>query len=293
MQGNSPCPGTRCPNERTLIYESHLALTRTIEPGSTDLIVWPESSTGAATDPIEHPAIGEAIGSEAARIGAVMIVGGDRDAGPEAFINANVIFDDSGAIIGEYRKRHPVPFGEYVPLRGLLDWIPALDRVPRDMIQGTESVLVDLDGVQFSTVISYEGAFARYEREGVADGSQLIVVATNEASFGETPSSDQFIAISRLRAAEFGVDIVHAAVTGRSAFVLADGSILDRTDLYQTEMISSTVHARDSGQTLYARWGDWLQVVVMLGYVALSVQRRVARLAEITGTGTAVSPSNH
>ena len=279
VQGNSPCPGARCPNERILIYESHLALTQTIDPGTTDLVVWPESSTGAVTDPVQHPAIGEAIGIEAARIGAAMIVGGDRDAGPENFINANVIFDSTGSMIGEYRKRHPVPFGEYVPLRPLLEWIPALDRVPRDMIRGVDPVLIDLGGVPLATVISYEGAFARYEREAVADGARLLVVATNEASFGDTPSSDQFIAISRLRAAEFGLDIVHAAVTGRSAFVLADGSVIDRTGLYQTGMITGTVHARSAGLTLYARWGDWFQVTVMLGYLSLRVRGRLEQLA--------------
>jgi hypothetical protein len=35
-----------------------------------------------------------------------------------------------------YIKRRPVPFGEYVPGRRWLGWIPALDQVPRDAIAG-------------------------------------------------------------------------------------------------------------------------------------------------------------
>lgn len=276
VQGNSPCPGTRCPNERTLIYESHLQLTQALEAGSTDLIVWPESSTGARTDPVDNPEIGAAIGAEAARIGAVMSVGGDRDAGPENFINASVVFDTTGEIIGEYRKRHPVPFGEYVPLRSLLDWIPALDRVPRDMVQGDSVHLFDVDGVEFGTVISYEGAFARYEREAVANGARVIVVATNEASFGDTDASDQFIGISRVRAAELGTNIVHAAVTGKSAFVFADGTVGDLTGLFETDVITSDVAVRDGGVTLYARWGDWFQVLAMFALGGVLIRDRMA-----------------
>ena len=46
------------------------------------------------------------------------------------------MFGPDGRIVGEYRKRHPVPFGEYIPARPLFEWIPALDQVPRDMIAG-------------------------------------------------------------------------------------------------------------------------------------------------------------
>ena len=275
VQGNSPCPGSRCPNERTLIFESHLALTEVLEPATTDLVVWPESSTGSATDPVQHPEFGQLIGAQALRLGAVFVVGGDRDAGPENFINANVFFDEAGVIVDEYRKRHPVPFGEYVPLRGLLDWIPALDRIPRDLLQGDDIVLMEAAGVPFGSVISYEGAFARYERDTIRAGAEFLVVATNEASFGDTPSSDQFLAISRLRAAEFGIDIVHAAVTGSSAIVRADGSVDGLTDLYETALIQDSVRARSAGHTLYAQWGDWFQVIWSIAFLGLWVAERL------------------
>ena len=58
---------------------------------------------------------------------------GDRPISDTEWINANVVFDETGAIVTEYRKRHPVPFGEYIPARPLFDWIPELRRVPRDM----------------------------------------------------------------------------------------------------------------------------------------------------------------
>ena len=213
VQGNSPCPGVRCPGERQLIYENHLSLTRGLEPGM-DLVVWPESSTGGRADPLRDPEVIGAIGAEAVRLGAVILVGGDLDAGPGRFENVNAVFGPDGEIVGRYLKQHPVPFGEYVPARAVLGWLPALARVPRDMVRGEGQVLFDLDGAPFGSVISYEGAYARYERGLVRAGASFVVLATNEASFGETPASDQLIAISRVRAAELGVDIVHAAVYG-------------------------------------------------------------------------------
>ena len=268
VQGNSPCPGTRCPDERRLIYESHLALTRGLSPGA-DLIVWPESSTGGRADPLRDPAVTAAIGSEAVRLDAMILVGGDLDAGPDHFENVNIVFGQDGKIVGRYRKLHPVPFGEYVPLRAVFERVPALDRVPRDMIRGEEQPLFDLDGIPFGSVISYEGAYARYERQTVRSGASFVVLATNEASFGETQASDQFIAISRTRAAELGVDVVHAAVTGRSAFVHADGRVEGLTDLYETTTVDGTVRARVAGPTLYVRWGDWVQVAAMVAYLVL------------------------
>ena len=286
VQGNSPCPGTRCPDERALIFESHLDLTSGIEAGSVDLIVWPESSTGGGSDPTQNAEVGRLIADQAARIGAPLLVGGDRGAGPENFINVNVLFDSRGAIDGEYRKRHPVPFGEYVPLRGLLDWIPALDRVPRDLLPGDRAVLFDAGGVPFASVISYEGAFARYERESVAEGAEFLVVATNEASYGDTPASDQLIAITRLRAAELGTDIVHAAVTGRSAVVGANGRVDGLTDLFERTVTAGEVRARSAGPTLYVRLGDWVQVLALLAFLGLVLR---GRLSGLGGNPTDVS----
>ena len=219
--------------------------------------------------PLRDPAVTAAIGDEAVRLDAMILVGGDLDAGPDHFQNVNMVFGQDGKIVGRYRKVHPVPFGEYVPIRAVFERIPALDRVPRDMIRGEEQPLFDLYGVPFGSVISYEGAYARYERQTVRSGASFVVLATNEASFGDTQASDQFIAISRTRAAELGVDVVHAAVTGRSAFVHADGRVEGLTDLYETTTVDGTVRARVAGPTLYVRWGDWLQVAAMVAYLML------------------------
>ena len=265
VQGSTPCPLEHCFGERRTTYEMHLAQTRTIEAGSVDLVVWPEGSTGSFdADPVLVPEVAAAIGAEADRIGASILVGGDRPISDTEWINAIVAFDEKGEIAGEYRKRHPVPFGEYIPARPLFDWIPALSQVPRDMIRGDRSGIFDLDSGQVGTVISFEGAFARYGRDAARAGAELLVVASNEGSYEFTPVSDQFIGMTRMRSAELGLDVVHAAVTGKSTFITDGGMVGEAAGFLEETVIYADLQLATGPSTLYARWGEWVQTGAVL-----------------------------
>jgi apolipoprotein N-acyltransferase len=266
VQGSTPCPFEHCPDERFGTYRQHLELTRTIEAGQADLVVWSEGSTGSFdADPINAPEVGEAIGDEAARIGAWMVVGGDRPISETHWINANVVFSPDGEIVGEYRKQHPVPFGEYIPARPFFEWIPALDQVPRDMIPGQGPVVFDVGIYDLGTVISFEGNFSGYAREMVHEGADLLVVATNEGSYGYTPASDQFIGMTRMRSAETGLDLIHAAVTGKSVIITDGGVLGETTGLGTREVLHGEVEPRPGLETIYVRFGEWVMLLAVLG----------------------------
>jgi apolipoprotein N-acyltransferase len=260
VQGSTPCPFEHCPpNERLRTFQQHLELTEALEPGS-GLVVWSEGSTGSTNaDPVNNPEVGGAIAEEARRLGARFVVGSDRVVDDETWINANVYFDASGEIVGEYRKQHPVPFGEYIPMRPLFEWIPALDRVPRDMIRGDGPVLFD----EIGSVISFEGGFSRYALGVRRQGAEVIVVATNEASYGpDAPTSDQFIGMTRMRAVELGVPVIHAAVTGKSVVIDVEGNIGPTTDLGEMEILQDSYGG--SLETPYSRTGDLLMYLAAL-----------------------------
>jgi apolipoprotein N-acyltransferase len=267
VQGSTPCPQQRCAGERVATYETSLELTRSIEPGSVDLVVWPEGSTGFSVDPVLDPSIADEMGAEARRIGAVLLAGGDRPISDTEWTNANVVFDASGDIVGEYPKRHPVPFGEYVPFRPLFAWIPDLSRVPRDMIRGSEPVIFDEGFGPFGSVISFESAFSRYSRDTVNAGARLLVVATSQASYPFSNASDQLIGMTRMRSAELGVDVVHGAITGKSTIITDGGVVGETTDLVAAEVLTGTVHMRSAGRTVYALLGDWLALLAAVGLV--------------------------
>ena len=141
-----------------------------------------EDSFGGEFNPTYSKDTRDGMASQAVRIGATLIAGGTRPGVEGTFDNYNVVFAPNGVIIGEYKKRHPVPFGEYVPFRRILEFVPQLDQVPNDMNRGTGPVVFPITVSQgsglFGSVISFEAAFARTIRSEVQAGAQLIVVNT-------------------------------------------------------------------------------------------------------------------
>ena len=118
------------------------------------------------------------------------------------------------------------------------------------------------------SVISFEGAFPRRIRSEVDAGAQALVVATNESTWGTTEASDQFIGLTRVNAAAFGQDVVHAAITGKSVFIQADGTLGPATGLLTAEILEGEIRMRTEGRTLYARFGDWLLFLAMAAAAA-------------------------
>ena len=227
VQGNSPCPGAknRCSNERQKIYDSHLTQTQSLG-GDIDLVVWPESSTGFNNDPGIHSRVQNDVSTEALRLDSYFLIGGDRPVQKQYFENYGIFINKEGEVVDQYLKQHPVPFGEYIPFRKYLDWIPSLALVPRDMIRGDGQKIFMVNDTRISTVISFEGSFQRYIRNSVKNGAELIVILTNQASYGESGMSDQFILMSRANAISNERPIVHAAITGKSAFIDHRGKVL-------------------------------------------------------------------
>lgn len=284
VQGNSPCPRIHCDEEKLRIYNSHLGLTADIADGSADLVVWGEDSFGGALNPTFNGDVRRAMGGEASRIGAYLMAGGTRPGVPGSFDNYNVLFDPSGEVIGEYLKQHPVPFGEFVPFRRILEFVPQLAQVPNDMRRGEGPVVfpIEVDGGRglLGSVISFEGAFARHVRAEVRAGAQLLVVATNEGSFGVGPASDQLIGMVRMSAAALGVDIIHVAVTGKSTIIRADGTIGKTTRLFTQDVLTGVVNLQDAPRTLYAVLGDWVQVLAILAAAGVVVATLAGRSRE-------------
>ena len=276
VQGNSPCPGAknRCSNERQRIYDSHLAQTQSLE-GNFDLVVWPESSTGFNNDPGIHSRVQNDISTQALRLDSYFLIGGDRPVQKEYFENYGIFINREGEIVDQYLKQHPVPFGEYIPFRKYLDWIPPLALVPRDMIRGDGQKIFMVNDTKISTVISFEGSFQRYIRNSVLDGAELVVILTNQASYGESGMSDQFILMSRANAISNERPIVHAAITGKSAFIDHNGKVISKTELFETTTLNEKLEVRQT-ETPYSKYGNYLNYIFII-FGALTFVRRFIR----------------
>ena len=86
--------------------------------------------------------------------------------------------------------------------------------------------------------ICFEVAYDGLMRDSVLaadDEESLLVVQTNNATFGYTAESEQQFAISRIRAIEHGRSVVHVSTVGVSGFVAPDGSVTGKTGLFTAE----------------------------------------------------------
>ena len=160
-----------------------------------------------------------------ARVGVPILVGAILDGpGPTHRRNAGILWSPTTGPGAQYVKRHPVPFGEYVPLRGLAEWISSdAKTVTRDMVGGHGNGLLRGGPVPIGDVICFEVAYDSLVRSSVAAGARLVVVQTNNATFGHTAETYQQLAMSQFRAVETGRTVVQAATTGLSAIIGPDG----------------------------------------------------------------------
>ncbi|HLK94900.1 MAG TPA: apolipoprotein N-acyltransferase, partial [Nocardioidaceae bacterium] len=188
-----------------------------------------------------------------------------------------------------YLKRNLVPFGEYIPLRGLLAPVfGRLDEIPRDFEAGSTPGVLDLGPVVVGDAMCYDVAFEGVVAPSVREGAELLVVQTNNATYLGTGQPAQQWAISRLRALESGRDLVVASTNGISGFVAADGSVLQRTSSSEPVVLSDTLR-RANGLTLAVRIGgllEWLLAGLGAAAVVLAaLQGRRGRRHPATDDG--------
>ena len=261
VQGNIPREMDPSFEKDLIILRSHVHLTEEL-PDDVDLVVWPESSVGI--DPARNEDVRAAISGAAISAGAPMIVGGNLERDDGKYQVMAYLVSEEGEFVDRYQKTHLVPFGEYVPARRFLDWIPALDQVARDAVAGDEPTVFDVAGGKIAPVISFEGDFGSLVRSRVAAGGRMVVVATNTSTWEESWASAQHLAMSEVRAAENGVNVVHGALTGISAFVDPTGDVLSETSMWNLTVLIEEVRFAES-VSFYARTGDWLPIACALG----------------------------
>ena len=74
-------------------------------------------------------------------------------------------------------------------------------------------------------MICFEVVYDDLVRDVVNGGAQVLVVQTNNATFGYTDETYQQQAMSRVRAVEHGREVLIAATSGVSAVIRPDGSV--------------------------------------------------------------------
>jgi apolipoprotein N-acyltransferase len=239
-----------------------------------DLVIWPENASDL--DPYTDPQAAETIDDAVRDIGVPVLVGAVLDGPGDKVRNAGIVWDPTDGAGTIYVKRHPVPFGEYMPFRSLARRISSkVDLVPRDFARGSRPGVLTVGPARLADVICFEVAYDGVVRDAVRGGGRLLVVQTNNATFGRSGETYQQLAMGRLRAVEHGRAVVVAATSGVSAVIAPDGSLVQRSSVFSRDLLVQRLAVR-SGSTVATRLGllpELLLCVAAAGAVVAAVLR--------------------
>ena len=273
IQGNVPRAGLDFNAQRRAVLDNHvqrtLELAAAVQRGEEqqpDLVIWPENSSDI--DPYTNDDAARAIDRAAEAIDAPILVGAVVE-GPGRYLsNTGIVWDPEDGPGDTYVKRHPVPLAEYVPARSFFRFFTdKVDLVRRDFRAGDEVGVLDIGGARVGDVICFEVVYDGLVHDTVEAGAGMLVVQTNNATFGFTDESEQQLAASRLRAVEYGRTVVVAATSGISAVVAPDGTLVRRSQLFTAATFVEDIAQRDS-TTVAERlgaWPEWLLTALGLG----------------------------
>ena len=246
---------------------------RLVTEAKGELIILPETALPAPLSRIP-PGYIERLRGIANSKNANLIIGVPvEDKGK--FYNAaiSVGVDDSQ----QYRKVHLVPFGEYMPLRGLLAWfyanltIPMSDFASGDALQSN----IKVGGQSLGISICYEDAFARDVHRTLPDAT-LLVNISNDAWFGQSAAAEQHLQLSQMRAIEFARPMLRANNTGITAVIDEKGRVTQRLAPFTEGILETTVQGR-KGSTPYSAWGDLPILLICLAGLGIGAAQRLRR----------------
>jgi apolipoprotein N-acyltransferase len=202
-----------------------------VEEGA-DMIVWPEN--GSEWDPEAVPAAAQAISTLSQLAGGAPVLLGTVQERGELIYNTSILWQD-GHVEDWYDKKHPVPFGEYVPDREI--WEPfapdLIGLIQREYTPGTRDGVIDVNGVITGISICFDIVDDAVIRDSVDRGAQVLLAQTNNADFGRTDENQQQLAITRLRAIETSRSVVNISTVGQSAILGPSGGTLATIPAYE------------------------------------------------------------
>ena len=284
IQGNVPLElGTQSRIIRDdIVARNHARLHLELFGDPPDLAVWPENALDR--DPTRDPVLGPVVVDRIRTIAVPTLVGAITETGDGRLLNENLLYTPDGEVVDRYAKNHLLPFGEFVPFRRQLDWIPDVRRVREDLTPGTTPGRMRTASGEFATIICFENAFPDLVRSSVTGDTGFLVVSTNNSTFGISAAPEQHVVLSELRAVESGRWVVHAALSGISAVITPEGEVVQRTELFRPAILRAEI-PRATGTTPYDAVGGWLPALFLAIVAAAWLGPRRSRERTVTPLG--------
>ncbi|MCE3289271.1 MAG: lnt [Caulobacter sp.] len=288
VQPDVPQEAKYDPQSFTRIMATYLSLTRQPAKGgrTPDIVIWPEGAVPAlAEDYLAEGTWTRAAIIDALAEGQVLLVGVARvEEGPSGprYFNSLLVLHRQGADLkqlGRYDKFRLVPFGEYLPLDGLLSplGVKELVQIGDGFTSGKRPAPLAIPGLPvLQPLICYESLYPGFTREGArASGlaPDLIVNVSNDAWFGATSGPLQHLNLASYRAIEEGVPMARATPTGISAMIDAQGRVIPSSRIDQNaQAVVDVVMPPRVVETPYRRLGDLpLSIFLIAGLTVTAV----------------------
>lgn len=297
VQGNVPQAGLEFNAERRAVLDNHVNGTELLAakaPDDLTLVVWPENSSDI--DPFRNTDAAAQIVRARRAVGVPLLIGAVLAEPPGYSSNVSLFYLPGASEPERYVKLHPVPFAEYIPGRAFFRIFSSKADLAGNFVAGDRIGVfrVPAPGGEYVALptICFEVAYDGLMRDSVraaGDDESLLVVQTNNATFGYTAESEQQFAISRIRAIEHGRSVVHVSTVGVSGFVAPDGTVTEKTGLFTADQRVASPVVRDE-HTPADRIGaapEWLAAAALLLLVLGSTRAaRSVTVSEPTSTST-------
>jgi apolipoprotein N-acyltransferase len=237
-----------------------------------DMVVWPEGASDIS--PLESSYAARVFDYVSTQLDAPLIAGAitERDGN---IYNTALLWEAGDGATDFYDKKHPVPFGEYVPDREF--WEPfapdLIGLIGREYTPGTTDTVFDVNGTIAGLNICFDISDDAVMTAAVRDGAEVLLAPTNNADFGRTDESVQQLAIARIRALELGRSVVNISTVGTSAMIAPDGSTIVQLETYtaatmvaDVPLSSTTTWASVAGRAI-----EWFVSGLGLASLALAM----------------------
>lgn len=267
VQGGVSTLGLEFNSNPKEVFERHLQATRlNLRKDQVDLIIWPENSVDV--DLFRNQDIREAIAETSLKLQTPILVGGITRVNGN-LENVSVLFNPN--VSSTYVKRYLTPFGEYIPLRSILQEITPLTNEVVDFSAGTDHNQMVFGTLTGDIFICYEILNDQFKNQISSD---FIIVQTNNATFGDTNQLDQELQIARVRALESGREVAYVSTTGITSFIGRDGKIKSDLAKFESDVLIGKINAYSDIQ-VNQKLGIFPEVFVcfMIFFILLRIRR--------------------
>jgi apolipoprotein N-acyltransferase len=250
-------------------------ISKEISPLTPRLVIWPESPMNFSYS--RDPHLRQVVGDFARANHTSILLNSLEPAKDGSDQNSAILVNEKGEMSARYDKIRLMPFGEYVPLPRWLPGASSVRGIVGEFEPGSSYTLMPLGALRAGVFICIEAAHPGVARNFTNAGADVLINISNDGYLGPTPVMRQHLANAIFRAVENDRDLLRVTNTGITAYIGANGAVVDQTTGFHEDVRTWTISKGGGTSTFYTRHGDVFVygcALISLGFISASFMRR-------------------